>query len=160
MCESRGGGPRLPHSPYGFCGRKATVEKSRRFYKLRPKQTCQSHEGPHAVLRKVKPAKKRKDKAEEARFVQVWRGTDKLTQYQTLCFRGTSHLHSVGATPANSELVAWFFRRELVVFPQQNRHVRGLVYVTFPSVDLHLSQRELLEISPRSRQGHKIFSGQ
>ena len=25
MCESRGGRPRLPDSPYGLCGRKATL---------------------------------------------------------------------------------------------------------------------------------------
>ena len=60
--------------------------QSRRFYKLRPKQkvlqaapkagftSCAQSsrvEGSHAVLRKVKPAKKRKDKSEEARFVQI-----------------------------------------------------------------------------------------
>ena len=36
LCESRGGRPGLPvpNSPYGLCGRKATLNSNRRLYSL------------------------------------------------------------------------------------------------------------------------------
>ena len=45
LCESRGGRPGLPapNSPYGLCGRKATLNLN--VHPLRPQELCESRSG-------------------------------------------------------------------------------------------------------------------
>ena len=48
LCESRGGrpGPRVPNSPYGFCGRKATLNLNLTD-KVGAEELCESRRGRH-----------------------------------------------------------------------------------------------------------------